>query len=715
MKLFSSNVPVIIQMEAVECGAASLAMVLAYYGRWISLEESRLACGVSRDGSSAFDILEAGKNYGLEAKGIRVGMDYLDNANAPLILHWGFAHYVVFCGKVGPIYVINDPARGKCFLRRSEVAKQFTGICLKMRPSEKFRKGGVAPSMSSYIRQHLHGAVSALLFTMLTSMLLAVVSLSLPIFSQTFVDGIMTLTNPEWAYPFLYTIAFVALYQFVVNCIAEGYGMRQRARLTVEGSSKFVWHILRLPMRFFSMRMTGDIIRRITEAGEIPVLLVGKLAPVASNLLLVVIYLYFMIRYSLPLTGVVLLASILIFLTTLGLMQVQKNLSRQSESSMGKLYGIVMSSIESIETVKAAGAEDGFFHRWARVFTEAKNAEIKQQNIMAYGNTVPTFLTQLSGNLVFIFGCKFILDGNLTIGMLMAFQGFMNTFAAPLTQIIATTITLSSMQVKMERVDDIYRSEPDVQAITEDDRDRCDGKLAGEVELRNVSFGYSVLGEPLIKDFSMHIKPGRSVAFVGASGCGKSTLANLVSGLYEPWEGEILYDGKPIQEINRATFTSSVSVIDQDSSFFEGTISDNVKLWDKSLEDFAMIMACRDADIHDDISLRPKSYESVIGEGGKNFSGGQRQRLNIASALVKEPIIMIMDEATSALDAATEAKVMQNIRMQGITLIIIAHRLSTIRDCDEIIVMDKGRVVERGTHDELMANRNKYYELVADA
>lgn len=702
-------------MESVECGAASLAMVLAYYGRWISLEEARLACGVSRDGSSAFDILEAGKNYGLETKGLRVDMDYLNNANAPLILHWGFAHYVVFCGKIGGFYVINDPAQGKCFLSRKEVARQFTGICLKMCPSESFKKGGEAPSMTGYVRRHLHGAVSALLFTMMTSLLLAAVSLTLPIFSQAFVDGIMTQTNPEWTSPFLCTIGFVTLYQFIVNCIAEWYDMRQRAKLTIEGSSKFVWHILRLPMHFFSMRMTGDIIRRITEAGEIPVLLVGKLAPVVSNLLLMVFYLYFMIHYSLPLTGVVFLSFVLIFGTTIGLMQIQKNLSRQSESSMGKLYGIVMSTIENIETVKAAGAEEGFFHRWARVFAEAKNADIKQQNIMAYGNTVPTFLTQLAGNLVFILGCKFILDGELTIGMLMAFQGFMNTFAAPLAQIIMTSITLSSMQVKMERVDDIFCSQPDVVAITEDNRERCGGKLDGEVELRNVSFGYNVLEEPLIKDFSMHIKPGHSVAFVGASGCGKSTLANLVSGLYEPWEGEILYDGKSIKDINRATFTSSVSVIDQDSAFFEGTVSDNIKLWDKSVEDFAMILACRDAEIHDDISLRPKSYESMVGEGGKNFSGGQRQRMNIASALVKEPVILIMDEATSALDAATEAKVMQNIRMQGITLIIIAHRLSTIRDCDEIIVMDHGKVVERGTHDELMANRNRYYELVADA
>lgn len=702
-------------MEAVECGAASLAMVLASYGRWISLEEARLACGVSRDGSSAFDILEASKNYGMEAKGLRVDMDYLNNANAPLILHWGFAHYVVFCGKVGPLYIINDPARGKCFLTRREVAKQFTGICLKMCPSEQFTKGGEAPSIPGFVHRHLHGAVSALLFTMIISLLLAVVSLALPIFSQVFVDGIMTGTNPEWATPFLYTISFVALYQFIVNCIAEGYGMRQRARLAIVGSSKFVWHILRLPMRFFSMRMTGDIIRRIGEAGEIPVLLVGKLAPVVSNMVLLVVYLYFMISYSMPLTGIVAIAFVLILLTTLGLIHVQKNLSRQSESCTGKLYGIVMSSIESIETIKAAGAEEGFFHRWARVFAEAKNAEVRQDTIMAYGSTIPTFLTQLAGNMVFVAGCKFILDGNLTIGMLMAFQGFMNTFAAPLTQIISTSITMSTMQVKMERVDDVFRSEPDVVAITEDKRDPGDGKLRGEVELRNVTFGYNVLAEPLIEDFSMHIKPGHSVAFVGASGCGKSTLANLVSGLYEPWKGDILYDGKPISEINRATFTSSVSVIDQDASFFDGTVSDNIKLWDKSIEDFALILACRDAEIHDEISVRPKSYESQVDEGARNFSGGQRQRMGIASALVKEPIILIMDEATSALDAATEAKVMQNIRMQGITLIIIAHRLSTIRDCDEIIVMDQGKVVERGTHQELMNNRNKYYNLVADA
>ena len=709
------NVPVIMQMEAVECGAASLAMILAYYGRWISLEESRTSCGVSRDGASAFSVIKAARMYGLQAKGLRVELDYLDRLKRPAILHWGFAHFLVYCGKLGPWYVINDPAQGRCFMSREEVAKKFTGICLTMEPGEGFERGGTSPSTIGFISRRLEGAGQALLFSMLSSVLLAVVALSLPVFQQAFTDGIMTGQNPEWGGPFIVIISMVAIYQLLVNCLSEAYGMRQRAKLAVVATSKFVWHTLRLPMRFFSMRMTGDLINRIIEAEQIPVLLIQKLAPVAANLILLVVYVFFMSRYSAPLTYLVVGATLLVILVTLGVMEIQINLSRQAERHEGKLVGVTMSCLDNIETIKAAGAEEGFFQRWSNAEAQASYASDKQKTIMAYANTVPQLLTQIAGNLVFIIGCKFILEGQFTIGMLMAFQGFMNTFIDPLSQLIDTSITLSSMRVKMERVEDIYRSEPDVEGSCADQRERGTGKLGGEVELRHVTFGYSPLADPLIYDFSMHIKPGRSVAFVGASGCGKSTLASLVSGLYQPWEGEILYDGKPITAINRSTFTASVSVINQDSSFFEGTISDNIKLWDDSIEDFAMILACRDAQIHEDIARRQNSYRSSMADGGKNFSGGQRQRMEIASALVKEPMILIMDEATSALDAATEARVMQSVRDLGITLIIIAHRLSTIRDCDEIIVMEHGKVVERGNHEQLMSNRNKYYELVADA
>ena len=714
MRLSWNNVPVILQMEALECGAISLCMILAYYGRWITSDDSRKACGVSRDGASAFNILQAARKFGMNAKGVRMELAGLDRQKTPCILHWGFAHFVVFCGKLGPWYVINDPARGRCYCSRKEVGSHFTGICLKLEPTENFQKSGQAPSMTGYIRQHLHGAGSALLFTMITSLLLALVSTVLPIFQQAFVDGILTGTNPEWANPLLVTLGGVALYQLAVNLLAARYGMRQRVLLTIQASSKFMWHVLRLPLHYFSTRIPGDTVRRIDEAGVISTLLVEKLAPVVANLLLLLFYLFFMVKYSEPLAGIAVGSTLLIVLLSLVLMQVQRNLSRQVENNQGKLQGVVMSSLQCIETVKAAGAEEGFFQRWAKTFADVKNAESQQSRIMAYAGALPQFLAQLAANLIFILGCRYILEGQLTIGMLMAFQGFLNTFSAPLQQLINTSMNLSVMQVNMERVEDVYNTQPDVVPITQDTRDRQEGKLQGELELKHVTYGYSALEEPLIRDFSMRVKQGKSVAFVGASGCGKSTLANLVSGLYQPWEGEILYDGKPIDRIHRATFTSSVAVIDQDSAFFDGTVEDNVKLWDQSIEDFAMIMACNDAEIHQEIALRPKVYGSVMEEGGKNFSGGQRQRLNIASALVKEPVLLIMDEATSALDAATEERVMKNIRKQGITLVIIAHRLSTIRDCDEIIVMDKGAVVERGTHEELLANRNRYYELVAD-
>lgn len=714
MRLFWNNVPVILQMEALECGAISLCMVLAYYGCWISSDEARKACGVSRDGASAFNILQAARKFGMQGKGVRLELEGLDKQKNPCILHWGFAHFVVFCGKLGPWYVINDPARGRCYYSRSEVASHFTGICLKMEPSENFQKSGKAPSVVSYIRKHLHGACSALLFTMFTSLLLSLVSVVLPIFQQAFVDGILTGTNPEWATPFLVTLCGVALYQLAVNALAACYGMRQRTLLTIQASSKFMWHVLRLPLHYFSTRIPGDIIRRIDEVGEIPTLLVEKLAPVAANLFLLFFYLFFMVKYSEPLAGIAVASTMLIILLSVVLIQVQRNLSRQVENNQGKLQGVVMSSLLCIETVKAAGAEEGFFQRWAKSFADVKNAESQQNRIMVYAGALPQFLTQLVGNLIFILGCRYILEGQLTIGMLMAFQGFLSAFSAPLLQLVNTSLNLSMMQVNIERIEDVYNTRPDVVPITQDIRDRRDGKLLGKLELKHVTFGYSPLEEPLIRDFSMRVEQGKSVAFVGASGCGKSTLANLVSGLYKPWEGEILYDGQPIARINRATFTSSVAVIDQDSTFLEGTVENNVKLWDQSIEDFAMIIACNDAEIHQDIALRPKAYDSVMEEGGKNFSGGQRQRLNIATALVKEPVVLIMDEATSALDAATEERVMKNIKQLGITLVIIAHRLSSIRDCDEIIVMDKGAIVERGTHEELLANKKRYYELVAD-
>lgn len=708
------KVPVIMQMEAVECGAASLSMVLASYGRWVSLEEMRIVCGVSRDGVTAGDLVKAGKTFGLEMEGYRMEPSDLRDLKEPSILFMDLMHFVVLVGFIGPIAIVNDPARGRTFLSPFEMSRSFSGLVLTCHPTAEFKKGGSPTTTANYITSHLKGARQAMLITLVTSLLLAIVSIALPIASQAFADGIMTGKNPEWGTPLVYTLTGMTIFQLIVNLIAAFYGNKLDGRLQVSATSNFIWHLLRLPMRFFAMRMPGDLIRRVTQAGTIPNILVQQIAPMAVNLMMLTIYGIFMYQYSAMLSILVVCATIFVIVTVFGIGFIQMNIARRSERDAGKLQTITMSTIENIETIKAAGAEEGSFKRWASAFARSTNSQILSNQITEYVSVVPQLSMQLATNLVLIIGCSLILQGNLTIGMLMAFQGFMGSFVTPMTSVVTAVTALITMRSQMERVEDIYRSVPDVEAASADKRDPGVGKLSGELELRHITFGYSTMREPLIKDFSCHLQSGQSIAFVGASGCGKSTLANLISGLYQPWEGEVLYDGKPMSEINRGTFASSVAVINQTTAFFDGTLSENIKLWDDSIEDFAMILACRDAQIHEEISCRIGDYQSHIEAGGRNFSGGQCQRLEIASALTKEPVILIMDEATSALDAETEAKVMKAVKDLGITLIIIAHRLSTIRDCDEIVVLDHGNVLERGNHEQLLAQQGHYYQLIKD-
>lgn len=387
-------------------------------------------------------------------------------------------------------------------------------------------------------------------------------------------------------------------------------------------------------------------------------------------------------------------------------------MGRVLERNNGKLLGVTMSSIEGMEAIKAAGAELGFFQRWAGYFALKSNAEVRQNRTTIYLEILPQLLQQLSSNVILVLGAYLILKGELTIGMLTAFQGFMTSFMNPLNKLMDTGQTLIETRTQMERVEDIFNSKRDVTDESLIENISGSGKLKGKVELKEVTFGYNPLSVPLINGLSFTLEPGKSVALVGPSGCGKSTIAKLVSGLYDQWSGEILFDGKSRKEIERSVFINSVAMVDQDISLFEDTITNNVKIWDHSIEDFAMIMACRDAQIYKDIVIRPNGFNERLTEGGNNLSGGQRQRLEIASALAREPVILIFDEATSALDAATEEQVMRSIKDAGISLIIIAHRLSTIRDCDEIIVLDKGHVMERGTHDSLMRQEGMYYRLM---
>ena len=710
-----AKVPIVMQLEALECGAAALTMVLAYYGKWVPLEQIRSDCGVSRDGSNARNMLRAARNYGLVAQGYRYDTETLrKNGKFPCIVHWNFNHFVVLNGFKGNKAFLNDPARGTYSVSVESFDKSFTGICLMFEPSESFEPGGNPKSMISFAKEKLRGAGVAMVFTILTTVIMSLIGMINPAFSRIFVDRLLTGENPEWFLPFICTLTGLSILQIVMAFIEAIYTARIGAKIDALGSTSFMWKVLRLPMEFFSQRMAGDIQQRKSSNATVAKTLADTLAPLVIEAGMLVFYLVVMIRYSLFLTLVGILSMVINMLMSRIISAKRVNITRVSMRDTGKLTGATVAGIEMIETIKASGAEDGFFEKWSGYQASVNTQQIKYEKLNQYLGMIPSIVSAITNTAILVIGVYLVMEGKFTVGMVMAFQGFLGSFMAPAEKFISAGQTLQEMRTSMERIEDVMKYPTDklCEQATEDEENETFGKLSGNVELKNVTFGYSRLGDPLIKDFNLTLTPGKRIAFVGKSGCGKSTISNLIAGLYQPWSGEILFDGKPISSIDRSVFTGSLAVVDQDIIIFEDTIANNIKMWDTSIEDFEMILAARDAQIHNDIMQREGGYSYKLTEGGKDFSGGQRQRLEIARVLAQDPTIIILDEATSALDAKTEYEVIKAIKDRGITCIVVAHRLSTIRDCDEILVLDNGTVVERGTHDELYALGGFYTKLV---
>ena len=711
-----AKVPVVMQMEALECGAASLAMILAYYGKWIPLEQVRLDCGVSRDGSNAKNILRAARSYGLSAKGYRYEPEVLKKEGRfPCIIHWNFNHFVVLNGFRGNKAVLNDPAKGTYTVPMSTFDESFTGICLILEPNENFVPEGKPQSMLAYAKKRLIGAGAAIVFVILTAVITSLLGIITPAFSRIFLDRLLTGENPDWLMPFTLALAGISVVQLVVAWIQAVYSLRINGKLAMVGNTTFMWKVLRMPMEFFSQRMAGDIQSRQSSNAMIAGQLVNTFAPLALNAVMMSFYLIVMLRYSVILT-LIGLASVLVNLILSSIISKKRiNITRVQMRDAGKLAGTTVAGIEMIETIKASGAENGFFEKWAGYQASVNTNMVRFQRMNQLLGLLPTLVSSLCDTAVLMTGVFLAMKGEFTVGMIMAFQGFLSSFISPATTLISAGQTLQEMRTDMERIEDVMKYPTDVTFENSDDSENIEyDKLSGNIEIKNVTFGYSRLAEPLIKDFSMSLKSGSRVAFVGPSGCGKSTVSKLISGLYKPWSGEILFDGKPMSKIDRSVFTGSLAVVDQDIILFEDTIANNIKMWDNSIEDFEMIMAARDTQLHENIMQREGGYQYKLTEGGKDFSGGQRQRMEIARVLAQDPTIIILDEATSALDAKTEYDVVKSIKDRGITCIVVAHRLSTIRDCDEIIVMDQGNVVERGTHEELMKNGGAYTQLVSN-
>ena len=707
-----AKVPVVMQLEALECGAASLCMILAYYNKWIPLEQVREDCGVSRDGSNARNILKAARFYGLDAKGYRYEPETLKaQGKFPCIIHWNFNHFVVLNGFKGGKAYLNDPAKGSYSISMETFDDSYTGICLQFEPTETFVPSGKPKSMLSFAAKRLKGTGIAITFTILTGVVAALMGFLQPAFSRVFLDHLLTGKDLNWTTPFLLILGGFNVIQIIISALQAVYSLRINGKMAAVGNAGYMWKVLKMPMKFFSQRMAGDIQGRQGSNASIANTLIGTFAPLLLNTIMMVFYFAVMLRYSVILTVIGLSSLTINAVVSQYISKKRVNITRVSMRDSAKLAASTVAGIEMIETIKASGAENGYFKKWSGYQASVNTQQVKYMKLDQYLGMIPQFVSTLAGNAVLLLGVWLTIRGEFTVGMIMAFQGFLGSFMSPAMTLVSAGQTLQEMRTQMERVDDVMEYPDDV-VFDESEDDDEQAKLSGNVEIKNLVFGYSPLAEPLIKDFNMTLSAGKSVAIVGASGCGKSTMSKLISGLYRPWSGEILFDGKPMSRISKNVFRGSVAVVDQDIILFEDTIANNIKMWDDSIEDFEMILAAHDAQLHDDIMQRPKGYQHKLIEGGKDFSGGQRQRMEIARALAQDPTIIILDEATSALDAKTEYELVKAICNRGITCIVVAHRLSTIRSCDEIIVMEHGEIKDRGTHQELMESSELYRELV---
>ncbi len=710
------KVPSILQMEAVECGAASLAMIFAYYKKFVPLEKLRVDCGVTRDGVKASNMLKAARRYGFVARGFRKEPADLKSMPLPAIIHWNFNHFVVLEGFGKDQVYINDPGSGPRTLSEEEFDLAFTGVVLTFEPGPEFQSSGKKNSFFESLRDWLSGSKVAIIYLVLIGLLMVIPGLIVPAFSKIFIDDVLLGGKNDWLKPLLWGMGTVVILQAVLTWLQQHYLLKMETKTAVSNAGKFFWHIFRLPVEFFQQRSAGDISNRMQSNDQVAAFLSRELAETAIGLLTIVFYFIVMLQYSVVLTMISLIVAALSIAYLLYSSNKIETLNQKLLQNRGKVMGFSVSGLYIMETLKASASESDFFAKWAGYHAKEINSQQSLGKTTQVLLQLPEFLAEFANVIVLFVGGLIIISGNLTIGSLIAFQGLLGSFMNPVNGLTQMGMQMKQVQGDINRLEDVFKYNLDENVSREakvDNAEEAYQKLDGYIEIKELSFGYNPWDPPLIEHFNLSLKPGSRVALVGGSGSGKSTIARLIAGINQPWSGQILFDGKPREKLPRSVIINSMAVVDQDITMFDGTIKDNLTMWDTTISEFGIIRAAKDACIHDDINMRDKGYDHKVSEGGANFSGGQRQRLEIARALTGNPSILILDEATSALDVHTEKLVDENIRRRGCTCIIVAHRLSTIRDCDEIIVMDRGKIVERGTHDELKNAERLYAELIS--